>query len=112
VLGFTHVQADLLAEWACEQHNRLQTAIAELQTNELLTNLDEMEGQPSAKQAQQVMMQAMGLRRYYELCRNKPVARAVFRHSNVADELMLSLAIKAGEGIGVSGRTIQGRTDI
>jgi hypothetical protein len=67
----------MLAEWACEQHDRLSAAISGLKTNELLTNLDEMEGQPSAMQSQQVMMQALGLWRYYELCMNKQVARAV-----------------------------------
>jgi hypothetical protein len=57
-----------MALWYHEQHDRLDDAIRGLHTNNLLTNLDEMDGQPTGHQAQHVMMRAIGLRCYYKLC--------------------------------------------
>ena len=103
------MQADERVQWYDEQYRRLDLAIINLQTDKLLSNLDDMEKAPSAKQTQRLVQQAMGLRHLYFRLKQQQFARrdlkvwgteyAQQREVDVADEVCTVVGLKSGSTI-------------
>ena len=96
-------KADEKIQWYQQQFERLNNAIHDAATNELLTISDEDEKEPTTKQLHRVMYQATGLRYFYFLCIDKYNARLLVNYSRIDEALLIELANQAGASVFVCG---------